>query len=245
MPHRLVAAVVGLCLIAASTRPAASAPPEGYSLDLPGEFNPYYPNRDSHKWTTPQWVGEPGVEAVVVLAIDDMRDPARYEVYLRPILNRLKAIDGRAPVSIMTNEVNPKDPQLQAWLAEGLSLEVHTLTHPCPCLQKGDFAEAARTYHGCVDLMNQIPGNKPVAFRMPCCDSLNTVSPRFFAEIFSKTSPGGNYLAIDSSVFTVLTPDDPELPRELVFDRDGTGAIPQIHSLSLIRQHDRESPLPL
>ncbi len=183
--------------------------------------NPYYPHRDSPKLITPQWVGEPGVEAVVVLAIDDMRDPARYEAYLRPILNRLKAIDGRAPVSIMTNQVNPQDPRLQGWLKEGLSLEVHTLTHPCPCLQKGDFAEAARTYHGCVDLMNQVPGNKPVAFRMPCCDSLNTVSPRFFAEIFNKTSPGGNFLSIDSSVFTVLTPDDPSLPRELVFDPDG------------------------
>ncbi len=88
-------------------------------------------------------------------------------------------------------------------------------------MQKGDFAEAARTYHGCVDLMNQIPGNQPVAFRMPCCDSLNTVSPRFFAEIFNKTSPGGHFLSIDSSVFTVLTPDDPSLPRELVFDPDG------------------------
>ena len=56
---------------------------------------------------------------------------------------------------------------------------------------------------------------------MPCCDSLNTVSPRFFAEIFNKTSPGGKFLSIDSSVFTVLTPDDPSLPRDLVFDPDG------------------------
>ncbi len=156
-----------------------------------------------------------------MLAIDDMRDPGRYEAYLRPILDRLKAIDGRAPVSIMINQVEPKDPRLQGWLKEGLSLEVHTLTHPCPCLQNGNFAEAARNYHGCVNLVNRIPGNKPVAFRMPCCDSINSVSPRFFAEIFNKTSPAGNYLSIDSSVFTVLTPDDPELPRDLVFDRDG------------------------
>jgi len=183
--------------------------------------DPYYPRRDSPRLVTPRWVGEPGVEAVAVLAIDDMRDPARYEAYLRPILNRLKAIDGRAPLSIMTNQVDPKDQRLQGWLEEGLSLECHTLNHPCPCLQKGDFAEAARTYHGCVDLLNQVPGNKPVAFRMPCCDSLNTVSPRFFAEIFNKTSPGGHFLSIDSSVFTVLTPDDPSLPRDLVFDPDG------------------------
>jgi putative membrane-bound dehydrogenase-like protein len=88
-------------------------------------------------------------------------------------------------------------------------------------LQKSDFAEAARTYHGCVDLLSKIPGNRPVAFRMPCCDSLNTPSPRFFAEIFNKTSPDGNFLSMDSSVFMIFTPDDPELPRDLVVDPDG------------------------
>ena len=160
------------CLLA-----AVAAPPDGNRLAYLDEVNPYYPHRDFPKLTTPQWVGEPGVEAVVVLAIDDMRDPAQYETVLRPILNRLKQIDGRAPVSIMTNQVNPNDPRLQAWLKEGLSIECHTLTHPCPLLAKGDFAEAARTYHGCVDLMNQIPGNTPVAFRMPCCDSINTREP--------------------------------------------------------------------
>jgi putative membrane-bound dehydrogenase-like protein len=184
--------------------------------------DPYYPRRDSAKLITPRWVGEPGVEALVILAIDDMRDPGRYEAFLRPILNRLKKIDGRAPVSIMTNRVDPKDPRLQGWLKEGLSLECHTLTHPCPCLQKGDFGGAEYTYHGCVDLLSYVPGNKPVAFRMPCCDSQNTVSPRFFSEIFNKTSPTERFLAIDSSVFTVFTPDDPALPRELVFEPDGT-----------------------
>lgn len=52
--------------------------------------NPYYAHTDFPKLTTPQWVGEPGVEAVVVLGIDDMRDSAKYETYLRPILDRLK-----------------------------------------------------------------------------------------------------------------------------------------------------------
>jgi putative membrane-bound dehydrogenase-like protein len=190
-------------------------------LDSLVQVDPYYPHRDFPKLTTPQWVGEPGVEAVVVLAIDDMRDPAKYETVLRPILNRLKAIDGRAPVSIMTCQVDPNDPQLQSWLKEGLSFEVHTIAHPCPLLQKGDFAAAAKTYHDCVDLVNRIPGNKPVAFRMPCCDSINSPSPRFYAEIFNKVSPGGHFLTIDSSVFTLFTPDDPSLPRELVLDPDG------------------------
>ena len=69
-------------------------------LDEP--CDPYYVGRDFPRLTTPQWVGEPGVEAVVTLGIDDMRDPARYEKYLRPILERLKKIDGRAPVSMMS-----------------------------------------------------------------------------------------------------------------------------------------------
>jgi len=78
--------------------------------------DPFYPNAAFPKVTTPQWIGEPGVEAVVILAIDDMSDTAKYETFLRPILNRLKQIDGRAPLSIMTCKVNPSDPQLQSWL---------------------------------------------------------------------------------------------------------------------------------
>ena len=39
--------------------------------------------------------------------------------------------------------------------------------------------------------MDAIPGNRAVAFRMPCCDSLNTPSPRFYAEIFNQTHAAG------------------------------------------------------
>jgi hypothetical protein len=69
--------------------------------------------------------------------------------------------------------------------------------------------------------MNLIPNNKPVAYRMPCCDSLNTLSPRFLAEIFNKTTPGGKFLTIDTSVFNLTTSADPGLPRDLVLDADG------------------------
>ncbi len=251
----------------------------------------WYPHKDFPKLITPQWVGEEGVECVVTLAIDDMRDTAKYEAYLRPILQRLKQIDGRAPVSIMTNSVKPDDPQLQTWLQEGLSLECHTADHPCPLLAGGSgvaglvpsppssgervrvrgpngvkpsnagdssitpdsalspphpnplppkaggegtgeqppnntrpstgLSKAKSTYDKCVDLMASIPNNKPVAFRTPCCDSLNTVSPRLFSEIINKTTPGGNFLQLDSSVFMLYTADDPSIPRELVTDPDG------------------------
>jgi putative membrane-bound dehydrogenase-like protein len=215
---RRTLAVLSLLLIPTL---AYAQPGPGNRLAYLDEVDPYYPHRSFPKLITPQWVGEEGVDAVVILAIDDMRDPRKYEAFLRPILRRLKEIDGRAPVSIMTNQVDPKDPQLQAWLKEGLSLECHTLDHPCPFFKDG-FAKAKATYDKCVDLMHEIPNNKPVAFRMPCCDSLNTPSPRFFAEIFNKTTEKGKYLSIDSSVFNVFTSNDPELPRELVQLPDGS-----------------------
>src|SRR5688572_8501201 len=219
-PARLSA--IGFALLLALSPCAAAAPRDGNRLAYLDEpWNPYYVSRTFPKLVTPQWVGEDGVEAVVVLAIDDMRDPKKYEAYLRPILDRLKQVDGRAPVSIMTNSVDPADPLLQQWLKEGLSLETHTADHPCPLLAKGNFAAAKSTYDRCVDLMAKVPGSAPVAFRMPCCDSLNTPSPRFFLEIFNKTTPGGKFLTIDSSVFNITTANDPDLPRELVLDADG------------------------
>lgn len=183
--------------------------------------NPWYPDKDYPRLTTPQWVGDEGVDCVVTLGIDDMRDPAKYEQYLRPILNRLKQIDGRAPVSIMTCSVKPDEAQLQSWLAEGLSFEVHTVDHPCPLLNGGDFDKALSTYHRCIDLLAGIPGNNPVAFRTPCCDSLNTVGPRFYEEIFPLWTGKGHHLQIDSSVFNFFTADDETIPRELLLDENG------------------------
>ena len=136
-------------------------------------------------------------------------------------LDRLKRIDGRAPVSIMTCQIDPKHQHLQQWLKEGLSLETHTYDHPCPLLKDGDLAKAKATFDRAIDLLAQVPNSKPVAFRMPCCDSLNTLSPRFFTEIFQKTTPAGRFLELDSSVFNIITANDPELPRDLVFDEQG------------------------
>jgi peptidoglycan/xylan/chitin deacetylase (PgdA/CDA1 family) len=198
---------------------AASAG-DGNRLAYLQENDPYYVSGRFPKLITPQWIGEPGVDAVIVLAIDDMKGHPKWEAYLRPILDRLKKIDGRAPVSIMTCQIDPKEPHLQEWLKEGVSLETHTLDHPCPFF-RGGFEKAKATYEQAVDLLADVPNSRPVAFRMPCCDSLNTPSPRFYAEIFNKKSTKGNFLSIDSSVFNVFTADDPELPRELVLDSRG------------------------
>src|SRR5258708_30452986 len=98
--------------------------------------------------TTPQWIGEEGVEAAVIFSIDDWREPRKWEAYVRPVLERLKQIDGRAPFSIMCCQFAPEDPLFQTWLREGVSLEVHTLAHPCPLLGKADFAAAQQTVLG-------------------------------------------------------------------------------------------------
>lgn len=183
--------------------------------------DPYYPSRDYPRLVTPQWVGEEGVEAVVVLSIDDLRAPEPYERFLRPILRRLHEVEGRAPVSVMINSVDTAHPQLQAWLDEGLSLEVHTLDHPCPLLHGADLPRARSTYEGCIDLLAAVPRSAPVAFRMPCCDSINSVSPRFFAEVFDRATDAGNFLTIDSSVFMLYTAADPTHDPERLRDESG------------------------
>jgi len=194
----------------------------GNRLAYLDEFpNPYYVGLDAPKLVTPQWIGEPGVEAAIVLSIDDMNDTAKYESYLRPILERLKKIDGRAPVSIMTTRIDPDHPHLQKWLKEGLSIEPHTSNHPCPCLQGSSFQKAKATYDECIDLLSLIPNTQIASFRMPCCDSMNSMSPRFFAEIFNRTTPHGKFTRMDSSVFMLFTPADADLPRELVIEEEG------------------------
>src|SRR6266704_1728294 len=216
--YTALASVVLAVALSAGARAAASSGNRFTYLD---ENDPFYPNLGFPKLTTPQWVGEEGVEAVVILAVDDMTEAKRYEQFLRPILNRLKEIDGRAPVSIMTRTVPPGDEQVQKWLKEGLTLEVHTVKHPCPLLAGGNFDAAAATYYQCIDILSAIPGNKPVAFRMPCCDSMNSPSPRFYAEIFNETNSLGQFLMIDSSVMNTFTTNSASLPRSLVLEDNG------------------------
>ncbi len=194
----------------------------GNRLAYLDEFcDPYYVGLDCAKFVTPQWVGEEGVEFVVVLAIDDLRDPDVYEKFLRPVFERLKQVDGRAAVSIMTNRADPGDARLQAWLKEGVNLEAHTYDHPCPFLGTTGFEAAKATYDRAIDMLAAVPNARAVAFRMPCCDSMNSASPRFYAEIFNRTTPHGRFLSVDSSIFMLFTDEDPALPRELVREEDG------------------------
>lgn len=209
-----------LCWMAAAV-PAQAADAGNRLAWVDDACNPYYVGLHAPKLITPQWIGQEGVEAVIVFAIDDMRNTAPYEKCLRPIIERLKKIDGRGSVSIMTTQADPADPQLAKWAAEQVTVEAHTATHPCPCLQGGDIAKAKQTYDDAIDLLARIPGGPPIAFRMPCCDSMNSVGPRFFTEMFGKTTPFGRFLRVDSSVFMAFTADDPALPPSLTTDQEG------------------------
>lgn len=232
----LLSCIVGwLCLL-----PPISEAMDANRLTYLDQTDPYYVGAQFPKLTSPQWVGEPGVDAVVILAIDDMKSPDAYATFLGPILERLKQIDGRAPVSIMCNRIDPQEPQYQAWLKEGLSLEVHTLSHPCPILDGKNFQSAVNEFQGGIDLIDQVPGNHACAFRTPCCDSMNSPSPRLFAELFNQPNSSGRFLTIDSSVMNILSTTDPVLPRDLVLDADGRDKFRKICSLSLVRDHGRE-----
>jgi putative membrane-bound dehydrogenase-like protein len=185
---------------------SAADPPRsaGNRLTYLEERSPFHVNGSFPKLTTPMWFGEEGVDAVVIFAIDDMRNNSeKYRAYLEPILAKLKEVEGRSPLSIFTNTIDPADPQLQSWLSEGVRFDVHTRSHPCPLL-KDTLEKASAEFLDCLKNLNRIPGGRPVAFRMPCCDSINSASPRFFSEIFPLSTPEGRFLEIDSSVVMFL-----------------------------------------
>ncbi|MEX2185909.1 MAG: PVC-type heme-binding CxxCH protein, partial [Pirellulales bacterium] len=213
----IVASAIAVSAIAASVGHAA----DGNRLTYLDVDDPYYVSASFPKLTSPMLVGDGSVDAILVLSIDDMRDAATYERFLRPTLDRLKQIDGRAPVSISACSIDPSEPHLQRWLKEGLSFEVHTVDHPCPLLSDGDFAKARSTVDRCIDNLFRIPNARPVAYRGPCSDIWNTHSPRFFTEILNKTTSAGNFLKFDSTVHHIFTKDDPEIPKAMLIDEAG------------------------
>lgn len=202
----------------------------------------YYPHSRFPKLTTPMWLGEPGVDTAIILSFDDIREVKTQDQFLRPILTRLKEIEGgRSPLSIMASQVAPKQQILQRWIKEGITIEAHTTAHLCPLLQKYDLKRALKDFHSCIDYLCTIPGNTPLAFRMPCCDSQNSVSPRFYSEIFSRPTQKSHMLRIDSSVFVLLTPQDPEIPRSLVVDQNGESLFKKYLPPKFVNYIDRKS----
>src|SRR5215469_10793855 len=66
-----LAIAISLSFAFASIGNSAPAHNDANRLTYLDEPDPFYVARDFPKLTTPQWIGEPGVEAAVILAIDD------------------------------------------------------------------------------------------------------------------------------------------------------------------------------
>ena len=148
--------------------------------------------------------GRAGRRGRVILAIDDMRGHEKWEAYLRPILERLKQIDGRAPVSIMTNQIEPDEPHLQHWLNEGVSLETHTVDHPCPLLAGGDLAKAKSTYDRCVDQLARDSAQPAGGVSHALLRFVEHGQPSVLCRDLQPDHAGGNFLAIDSLGLSIL-----------------------------------------
>ncbi len=212
-----------LCLMACLiSRTLAAAELPGSRFAYLDERDPYYPHAGFPRLTTPMWIGEEGVDAVILLSIDDMGGPPfrpRYDVspeafarFLTPLVERLKQIDGRAPIAIMTCQTERANPVLQQFLKEGMSLDCHTFTHRFPFFRSNEghgpdealrFARA--DYLACMENLFSVPGNRPVAHRMPGCDAQNSVSPRFYTEVFPLRTRDGRCLTCDRDLTSLWT----------------------------------------
>ena len=147
-----------------------------------------------------------------------------------PSSSRLKKIDGRAPVSIMTCRSMPDDPHLQTWLKEGLSLEVHTLDHPCPLSKTAtsQSREGDRTTDAsiCWRDSEQQAGRVPHALLR----FAEHAEPALLRRDLSTTPRRRKPPLHRSSVMTLITPGDEALPREIVLARRGrpvSGVLPE------------------
>jgi len=185
--------------------------------------SPYFPSGAFPKLVTPQWVGLPKVEAVVILSVNDLGAPEKTDAYIAPIVARLKQIEGRAPLSLMICGLDPQSPLVRRWMADGLSLEVRPTRQSGPLLQAGDFGAARTTFDRCLQRLNDIAGNRPVGSRLPGCESFFAASPRFYAELFNTVNDAEQFLELDSSVCNLLTAHDPQVPRHLADTAEGRG----------------------
>ena len=78
---------------------------------------------------------------------------------------------------------------------------------------------------------------------MPYCDSLNTPSPRFYAEIFNRTTASGRFSEHRQFRLQRVRPRTRSCRGDLVME-GGQGGSRSIAAGRLVRQHDRNYPYP-
>ncbi len=195
---------------------------DGNRLAYLDESDPYYPSRTFPKLITPQWVGEEGVEAVVVLAIDDMRGHEKWEAYLRPILERLKQIDGRRAGQHHDLPDRSGRPALAAVAQGGAVARGAHGRSSVPALGEGGLRRGEEHVRPLRRSDEPHPRQPAGGVSHALLRFAEHAQPAVLCrDLQPHDREGGNFLTIDSSVFNIITPNDPELPRELVLDGDG------------------------
>ncbi len=164
------------------------------------------------KLITPQWVGEAGVECVVLLGVEADGVLAEWEPVVRPIVERLKQIDGRAPLSLFASDVEPSAPPLRAWLSDGVRVEVLL-----PAITERNVARWKARYDETIDRLTARLGTVPVACRIAGGnDAVGpgalSLGPRFLGELFPLPTPEKNFLRGVVAEFSAAT-DSGSLPE--------------------------------
>jgi hypothetical protein len=161
--------------------------------------------------TTSKWVVNPKTEAVVLITVDDLRgnkfDGFTYFVARIALeLERNKYQKNRvpSPITVFACDLYDISTEQIAGLENLCDVEVHTISHTCPLVSTEKGKE-----QGLIDARNEIQrsmqhisssiSRTPIAFRVPCCDSQNSV-PIELPELLS-----ANNLSVDSSVCGVFT----------------------------------------
>jgi hypothetical protein len=160
--------------------------------------------------TTPQWVGEEGVDCVVLLGLEAEGTLAEWQPVVRPVVERLKQIEGRAPLSLFARDVDPGEPPLRTWLLDGVRVE---LLLPAisdlngtggagagvPSVREPSVARWKAEYDERIDRLTARLGTAPVVCRIaPGNDAANVgppiPGPHFLGELFPLPTPGKNFL---------------------------------------------------
>ena len=181
-------------------------------------MNPFHPASKENPLTTPQWVGEKGVDAVIALSIDDFALDKK-ELFVQPrlrlrasapvsvkfdlsnVFDKLKSVnDDGAAITIMGEFYNgPKGllfDFIEQWIQDGASLgaHTHTLIHD-PTSGWSNVVNIAN----CVASLMATESMKYGVMRLPGFDSTSISCEDGFQKYMLR-SPA----SVDSSVLNIL-----------------------------------------
>lgn len=163
---------------------------------------------------TPAWIGEQGVDAAVIVSVDDLRGAKlqKYNDFLSPILQELRSNNywseqANPSITIFACDLFGLTASRITNLTRTYDLQVHTISHNCPLFDEAREDKITATKSANDEIKRSIAhlqdsGVEVAAFRAPCCDSQNEAMPNAFANMLIESN-----LTVDSSVCVVLGRD--------------------------------------